>query len=74
MAKTRTPTGNEDSNKVRCRRCGFTGVDKLRDKTGSGSGIRYESITHTAATAPDNPIVFAGCPECGTKAYLTWQR
>lgn len=72
--KTRNPTGNEDSNKVRCKRCGFFGVDKERDKTGSGSGIRYESVTHTASTAPDNPIVISGCPNCGTKNYLNWSR
>lgn len=72
--KSRQPHGNEDNNKVRCKRCGFLGVDKERDKTGSGSGIRYESITHTASTAPDDPVVIEGCPFCGTKAYLTWQQ
>jgi len=49
-------------------------VDTARDKTGSGSGLRYDSIAHTAATAPDNSVVIAGCPFCGTKNYLNWQR
>ena len=68
--KTRIPSGNEDSNKTRCKRCGFLGVDTERDKTGGGSGIRLESITHTADTAPDNPVVISGCPFCGSRNYL----
>lgn len=72
--KNRQPQGNEDSNKVRCKRCGFLGVDKERDKTGSGSGIHYYPIAHTANTAPHNPVVTGGCPFCGTKAYLNWQQ
>ena len=71
--KIRQPQGNEDSNKIRCQRCGFW-CDTARDKTGSGSGIRLVSITHTADTAPDNPTVIAGCPKCGTKNYLNWMR
>lgn len=74
MAKTRNPSGNEDTDKVRCKRCGFRGVDKTRDKTGSGSGLRYDSITHTASTAPDNPVVVSGCPFCGTRSYENWSR
>ena len=71
--RQRTPSGNEDTTFGRCARCGFP-VKTDRDKTGSGSGLRYEAISHTAATAPDNPIVVAGCGFCGTKNFLNWQR
>ncbi len=74
MAKTRTPSGNEDSNKFTCRRCGFRGVDLIRDKTGPGSGIKLEAIAHTGATAPDNPVVVAGCPFCGSKNFRNWKQ
>ncbi len=87
--KSRQPQGNEDSNKTRCRRCGFLGVDKKRDKSGPGSGLRYEAIPHTAtfvrydiatnawvtaSSAPDDPIRIAGCGFCGTKNYENWAR
>jgi len=73
MAHTKIPTGNEDVNVFRCKRCGQW-CDLVRDKTGPGEGIRYESITHTADTAPDNPIVTRGCPYCGTLNYQNWNR
>jgi hypothetical protein len=66
-------TMEESETKVRCKRCGFL-CDTGRDKTGSGSGVTYVSITHTATTCPDDPMVIAGCPFCGTKNYLNWQR
>ena len=68
--KTRNPQGNEDDDKTRCNYCGFLGVDKKRDKTGWGSGIRLVPIPHTASVAPDEPVVVAGCPFCGSKNYL----
>ncbi len=71
--RLRTPSGNEDTTFARCTRCGFP-VKTDRDKTGPGSGVRYEAITHTAATAPDNPVVFSGCPFCGSRNYENWQR
>lgn len=71
--RLRTPSGNEDTTFGRCARCGFP-VNTDRDKTGPGSGLRYDAISHTATTAPDNPVVTSGCAFCGTKAYLTWQR
>jgi hypothetical protein len=71
--RQRTPSGNEDATFKRCKKCGFP-CDTSRDKTGSGSGIRYEAIIHTATTAPDNPVVTSGCPFCGTRNYLNWQR
>ncbi len=73
MSRTRTPSGNEDTDFVRCKRCGFP-CNTDRDKTGSGSGVRYEAITHTAATAPDDPVHVAGCGFCNTKNFLNWQR
>ena len=73
MSRTRTPSGNEDTTFGRCSRCGFP-VNTDRDKTGDGSGVRYSAITHTATTAPDNPVVIAGCGFCGTKNFLNWQR
>ena len=73
MAKTRIPQGNEDTNFVRCSRCGFF-CNTERDARGSGSGVRYEAITHTASTAPDNPIHVAGCPFCNTKNFLNWNQ
>ena len=71
--RQRTPSGNEDTTMKRCQRCGFP-CDTSRDKTGPGSGVRFEAITHTATTAPDNPVVFSGCPLCGTRNYENWQR
>ena len=74
MTQERRPSGNEDVDKVRCRRCGFPGVDLKRDKLGPGSGLVYQSVTHTAATAPDEPVAVAGCPQCGCKNYLNYRR
>ncbi len=73
MSRTNTPSGNEDTT-MRCKRCGFPAVDTQRDKTGSGSGLIYVAVTHTATSCPDNPTVIAGCPFCGCKAYKTWQK
>jgi len=73
MGKTRTPSGNEDTTFFRCTRCGFP-CNTDRDKTGSGSGLTYVAVTHTQDQCPDDPVVVAGCPFCGTKAYKTWQR
>ncbi len=68
MTRQRTPSGNEDTTFVRCKRCKFP-CNTERDRSGDGSGVRLEAITHTASTAPHNPVVFVGCPFCGTKAY-----
>jgi len=73
MTRTRTPSGTEDTTHVRCKRCGFQ-CDTDRDRTGQGSGVRYDAISHTATTAPDDPVHIAGCPFCNTKNYLNWQR
>jgi len=72
MARTKIPSGNEDVNVFRCTRCGFL-CDLSRDKTGPGSGLRYDSISHSSDTAPDDPVVVQGCPFCGTKNYQNWQ-
>ena len=73
MAKTNRPTGNEDTTFTRCRRCGFP-CDTSRDKTGDGSGLTYVSVSHTATYCPDDPTVVAGCPQCGSKNFMNWQR
>ena len=69
MAHTKNPSGNEDRNKTRCVRCGFW-CDLSRDKIVSGTGIRNEAISHTASTAPDDPVTgYGGCPQCGAGDY-----
>ena len=76
MARTRTPSGNEDTTTFRCRRCGFPcNLDK--DKTGPGSGV---SLVYTTTVGNDgtwtgyDPTVVAGCIFCGSKNYKDWQR
>jgi len=69
MAKTRRPTGNEDTGFFRCVLCGFP-CDLTRDKIVRGTGIKNTAITHTASTAPDDPITgYGGCPQCGKGDY-----
>lgn len=70
--KTRIPSGGEET-KVKCRRCGFL-CDTSRDKTGAGSGLRYESVEYDGSTVAYKDIVVAGCPMCGTKNYKNWTR
>ena len=72
MARTKTPTGNETTTKIRCKRCHFW-CDTERDKTGSGSGVSLVSTTDAGRTFYD-PQVVAGCPNCGTKNYMNWQK
>ncbi len=72
MARTRKAEGNED-NMVRCKRCGFP-CDTTRDKTGSGSGLTYVAVTHSATACPDNPTVVSGCPQCGSRNYRNWEQ
>jgi len=73
VSRTRTPSGNEDTTFVRCKKCGFP-CNTDRDKTGSGSGLSYVAVSHTADTCPDNPTKISGCAFCGTRNYLNWQR
>lgn len=70
--RQRIPTGNEDNDKVQCKRCGFW-CDLQRDKRGSGSGVLLTATTISGRTLYD-PEHASGCPFCNTKAYLTWQR
>lgn len=72
MAYTRRPTGNEDTDFFRCKRCGFP-CNLSRDKTGPGSGLTYSSIIEGSGTITV-PVVQQGCPFCGTKNYKDWQR
>ena len=76
MARTRTPSGNEDTTSVRCKRCRhWCNTDK--DKTGPGSGV---SLVYTTTVGNDgtwtgyDPTHTAGCPFCNTKNYKDWQR
>jgi len=71
--RERNPSGNEDINFFRCKKCGFP-CDLKRDKTGPGSGLRYDPITHSSDTAPDDPVVISGCPKCGTRNYRHYKR
>ena len=75
MAKTRTPTGNEDYNFFRCKRCKFP-CDLSRDRTGTGEGLRYDTLSRETrtGTGPDDPVVTSGCPQCGCKNYINWQK
>jgi len=72
MARTKQPSGNEDTTFFRCKRCNFP--CKLdRDRVGSGSGITLTSTTDAGRTFYD-PIVVRGCPFCGTLNYKAWQK
>ena len=67
--KSRIPSGNEDRNFFRCVRCGFP-CDLSRDKIVRGTGIRNKAISHTASTAPDDPVTgYGGCAQCGCGDY-----
>lgn len=71
--RTRTPTGTEDKNFFRCKRCHFP-CNTERDRTsGSESGVTLVEKTIGLGTAFD-PVVSAGCSFCGTFNYKTWQR
>lgn len=50
MAKNRIPTGNEDVNFVRCKRCGFP-CDSSRDKISPGNGKIYTAIPGSQRTS-----------------------
>lgn len=77
--RTRDPIGNEDNNFFRCKRCGFP-CNLSRDRTGPGSGLRYDSVTYSGSsdlgwdTGPDDPVVVQGCPYCGTKNFMNWEQ
>lgn len=73
MARTRNPSGNEDTNFFRCKRCGFP-CDLSRDKTGPGSGLTYASVVVEGTTFTYNPTASQGCGLCGCKNYKNWQR
>jgi len=73
--RQRIPSGNEDVNKVRCKRCGFW-CDLSRDSIVQGSGVSITTVTHTSADDPhvdegvgDSPTYTAGCPQCGKGDY-----
>ena len=67
--RNRTPSGNEDVHFFRCVRCGFP-CDMSRDKIVQGTGIRNTEVSHTADTAPDDPVTgYGGCPQCGQGDY-----
>jgi len=72
MAKTKIPSGNEDTTSFKCRRCGFV-CNTERDKIGSGSGVSLDATTINGTSLYD-PTVVAGCPFCGSFNYKTWQR
>ena len=74
MSRTRIPHGNEDVNFFRCKRCNFP-CNLSRDKTGTGSGLRYDDVTYTGDNVgPSDPVAISGCPYCGTKNYKNWQK
>jgi len=66
--KTRTPIGNEDSEFVRCVRCGFP-CNLSRDKVKAGNGNVYFDYTHTQDQAPNDFRSTFGCPKCGRGEY-----
>jgi len=72
MAFQKIPSGNEDTNSFRCKRCGFW-CNLERDKTGDGEGVALVSTTDGSRTYYD-PQHRSGCPLCNTKNYMNWQK
>lgn len=70
MARTRIPSGNEDTDFVKCRRCGFP-CKLSRDKIKPGNGKVFTTLTGVVSQTqyPDNWTVTYGCPQCGRGDY-----
>ncbi len=56
--RIRRSSGDEDTTHVQCKRCEFW-CDTSRDRIGPGSGMTYESVTHTQDQGPYKAVAKA---------------